>query len=445
MSEPFDLVVRGGRCVLPAPLRTETADVGVRDGRIIAIDDLSSAEAGKVIDAKGLHVLPGAIDPQVHFREPGFEHKEDIESGTRAAVLGGVTSIFEMPNTEPPTTSEAALADKFNRARGRAWCDHAFFVGATPDNAEQLGELEQLPGCPGVKVFMGKSTGNLLVDTDDDLRRVLASGTRRVAVHAEDEQRLNQRFEELDLAHRDDIQLHPEWRDVETALRATRRLLTLARETERPVHVLHVTTAEEVDLLRQNREIATFECTPQHLVLAAPECYSRLGSKVKMNPPIREARHRDGLWSAVADGTLDAIASDHAPHTIEEKALPFPDCPSGMTGVQTLLPLMLDAVAHGKLSLERLVELCCEGPARVWRARRKGRIELDADADLVLVDLAANRTIEDSWIASRCGWSPFDGHAVTGWPVATLVRGRVVMRDDEVQGVAQGKPVEFES
>jgi len=417
----------------------------VRDGRIIAIDDLSSAEAGKVIDAKGLHVLPGAIDPQVHFREPGFEHKEDIESGTRAAVLGGVTSIFEMPNTEPPTTSEAALADKFNRARGRAWCDHAFFVGATPDNAEQLGELEQLPGCPGVKVFMGKSTGNLLVDTDDDLRRVLASGTRRVAVHAEDEQRLNQRFEELDLAHRDDIQLHPEWRDVETALRATRRLLTLARETERPVHVLHVTTAEEVDLLRQNREIATFECTPQHLVLAAPECYSRLGSKVKMNPPIREARHRDGLWSAVADGTLDAIASDHAPHTIEEKALPFPDCPSGMTGVQTLLPLMLDAVAHGKLSLERLVELCCEGPARVWRARRKGRIELDADADLVLVDLAANRTIEDSWIASRCGWSPFDGHAVTGWPVATLVRGRVVMRDDEVQGVAQGKPVEFES
>jgi dihydroorotase len=443
MGNSFDVVVRGGRCVLPEG--TVPADVGVLDGRIAAIGDLGAATADERIDATRLHVLPGAIDPQVHFREPGFEHKEDLETGTRAAVLGGITSIFEMPNTDPPTTTAAALADKFARAKGRAWCDHAFFVGATPDNAEELGGLEGLPGCAGVKVFMGKSTGNLLVDTDADLRRVLASGTRRVAVHAEDEQRLEARYQELDLDHRHDLQLHPEWRDVDTALIATRRLLALARETGRPVHVLHVTTAEEVALLRQHREIATFECTPQHLLLAAPECYAELGSLVKMNPPIRDARHRDALWSAVADGTLDAIASDHAPHTLEEKAKPFPACPSGMTGVQTLLPLLLDAVACGRLSLERLVELCCEGPARVYRARRKGRIAIGADADLVLVDLAARRRIENAWIASRCGWTPFDGREVTGWPVATIVRGRTVVRDDEVQGPPRGLPVEFDS
>lgn len=445
MSRPFDLVVRGATCVLPAPHGITALDVGVRDGRIAELGDLSDASAANEIDARRLHVLPGAIDPQVHFREPGFEYKEDLESGTRAAVLGGVTSIFEMPNTQPPTTSSEALADKFERARGRAWCDHAFFVGATPANADELGELEKFPGCPGIKVFMGKSTGNLLVDTDEDLRRVLSSGTKRVAVHAEDEQRLEARFRELDLANRDDVSLHPEWRDVETCLLATQRLLAIARETGRRVHVLHVTTAEEVDLLRRNRDIATFECTPQHLTLASPECYERLGSKVKMNPPIREARHRDALWSAVADGTLDAIASDHAPHTIEEKALPFPECPSGMTGVQTLLPLLLDAVSREQLSLERMVELCCEGPARVWRARRKGRIEVGADADLVLVDLEARRTIEDGWIASRCGWTPFHGTEVRGWPISTIVRGHVVMRDDEVLDAPIGEPVEFES
>lgn len=441
MSKTFDLLIRGGRCVLPAGIAA--GDVAVRNGRIAAIGDLSSAEAAEVVDAAGLHVLPGPIDPQVHFREPGFGHKEDLESGTRAAVLGGITSIFEMPNTEPPTISEAALADKFERAKGRAWCDHAFFVGATPGNAELLASLEQLPGCAGVKVFMGKSTGNLLVDTDDDLRRVLASGSRRVAVHAEDEQRLNDRYRELDLEHRDDIHLHVEWRDVDTALLATRRLLTLARETARPVHVLHVTTAEELELLRAHRDVATFECTPQHLVLAAPDCYAELGSLVKMNPPIRETRHREALWRALADGSLDAIASDHAPHTLEEKALPFPTCPSGMTGVQTLLPLMLDGVAGGRLTLERLVELCCEGPARVYRALRKGRIETGADADLTLVDLAARRRIENRWIASRCGWTPFDGREVTGWPIATIVRGRIVMRDDELVGSPQGAPVEF--
>jgi len=449
VAQAFDLVVRGGQCVLPARserramgARIERADIGVRAGQIAAIGDLAQAQAAAVVDARSLHVLPGLIDPQVHLREPGFEHKEDLETGTRAAVLGGVTSVFEMPNTNPPTTTREALADKLARASGRAACNYAFFVGATPDNAEMLGELEALPGCPGVKVFMGKSTGNLLVDSDADLRRVLAHGRRRVAVHAEDEARLRERAAALDLA-RGGVALHPEWRDVESALRATQRLLALARELKRPVHVLHVTTAEEIELLARNRDIATFECTPQHLLLEAPECYARLGTRAQMNPPIRDARHRDALWDAVANGLLDAIASDHAPHTLEEKARPYPESPSGMTGVQTTLPLLLDCVAAGRLTLERLVELACAGPARVWRAQRKGSIEAGFDADLVLVDLAASRTIENRWIASRCGWTPFDGVRVRGWPVTTIVAGEIAMRDDEVVGPARGRAVEF--
>jgi dihydroorotase len=442
MTPLFDWIVRGGRCVVDGA--TVDADLGVSDGRIVEIGALAGASAAQEFDASGLHVLPGAIDAQVHFREPGFESKEDIETGTRAAAMGGITAVFEMPNTDPPTTSASALADKFARAAGRAWCDHAFFVGATPENAEELAELETLPGCSGVKVFMGKSTGNLLVHKDEDLRRVLRSGTRRVAVHAEDEDRLRERAAALDL-RAGGVAMHPEWRDTETALRATRRLLALAREAGRPVHVLHITTAQEVELLAQHRDIATFECTPQHLLLAAPDCYEEHGTRVQMNPPIRTAEHRAALWRSVADGNLDAIASDHAPHTLEEKALPYPESPSGMTGVQTVVPLLLDCVARGQLSLERMVELCCSGPARVWRVQSKGRIAVGMDADLTIVDLGATRTIENSWIESRCGWTPFDGRNVRGWPIATVVRGHIVMREDELLDEPVGAPVRFAS
>jgi dihydroorotase len=436
----FDLVVRGGTCV--SHRGVGRADVGIRNGRIAEIGDLARADAGEVLEVDGCHVLPGAIDPQVHFREPGFEHKEDIETGTRAAVLGGITSVFEMPNTDPPTTHAAALEDKLRRARGRAWCDIAFFVGATPDNAEELGELERLPGCSGVKVFMGKSTGNLLVHEDRDLERVLRSGRRRVAVHAEDELRLRERAEALDLA-RGGVAMHPEWRDVETAVRATRRLLDAAERCRRRVHVLHLTTAEEVALVEAHRDLATAETTPQHLTLTAPACYTELGTRVQMNPPIREDRHRQALWRGVVGGVIDNIASDHAPHTREEKARPYPASPAGMPGVQTLLALMLDHAAAGRLSLELLVDVCCAGPARVWGASRKGRLVVGGDGDLSIVDLSATRTIRDDWIASRCGWTPFHGRTVRGWPRATVVRGRVVMRDDEVLGTASGLPVEF--
>jgi dihydroorotase len=428
LSESFDLIIRGG--IAATPNGIAPADIAVSGGRIAALGRVEGP-AAEVIDARGLHVLPGVIDTQVHLREPGLEHKEDLATGTAAAVLGGVTAVFDMPNTRPNTVAAADLADKVARARGRAWCDIAFFVGATPDNAERLGELERLPGCCGVKLFMGSSTGTLLVADDDAIARVLQSGRRRVAVHAEDEARLKERFALV--AGGADPAQHPAWRDVETAVRATVRLLRLARAAGRRVHVLHVTTAEELPILAAHKDVATVEVTPQHLTLAAPACYERLGTFAQMNPPIREARHRD----------VDVIGSDHAPHTRAEKAKPYPESPSGMPGVQTLLPVMLDHVNAGRLTLERLVDLASAGPARVYGIAGKGRLAVGYDADLTLVDLAARRTITHAWIRSRCAWTPFDGLTVTGWPVATIVRGKVVMRDDQLIGTPQGELIRF--
>jgi len=437
--ERFDLVIAGGTCLTPGG--AVRADVGVRGGRIAAIGDLDPGAAADALEARGLHILPGVIDTQVHFREPGGERQEDLESGSRAAVLGGVTAVFEMPNTDPPTVDEAALADKLARARGRAWCDHAFFIGASAENAERLAELERLPGCCGVKIFMGSSTGGLLVADDATLGRVLASGSRRAAVHSEDEARLQERrglIKPDSTAH-----MHPVWRDEATAVRASERLMALARRAGRRVHVLHVTTAEEMAMFADHRDLATVEVTPQHLTLAAPECYDRLGNDARMNPPIRDARHREALWQALAQGLVDVIGSDHAPHGRAEKERPYPESPSGMPGVQTLVPLLLDHAARGRLSLERLVDLTSAGPARIYNIAGKGRIALGYDADLTVVDIEAKRTITNDWIASKCGWTPFDGMEVTGWPRATIVRGRIVMREDEVQGAPAGAPVRF--
>jgi dihydroorotase len=441
LTERFDLLVRGGTCV--GPSGAALGDIGARDGRIVAVGALPGASADEVLEARGLHVLPGVIDTQVHFREPGLIHKEDLATGTRAAILGGVTSVFEMPNTVPPTTTAEALDDKLRRAAGRAACDYAFYVGATGENAGDLAALEDTPGCAGVKVFMGSSTGSLLVPDDAGVRAVLHATHRRVAVHAEDEDRLRERkpaFAEPGRPHS-----HPVWRDPETALRATRRLLALAEESQRLVHVLHVTTAEEMEILAAHRVVASVEVTPQHLTLEAPDCYERLGTLAQMNPPIRDAHHREALWRAVREGVVDVIGSDHAPHTKDEKARPYPESPSGMSGVQTLLPLMLDHMQAGRLSLPRLVDLTSAGPARVFRLPDKGRIAEGADADFVLVDLARRETITNARIASRCGWTPFDGQEVTGWPVATVLRGRVVMRDGEVIGEPSGKPLRFTS
>ena len=439
MPARFDLLIKDGIVVTPSGI--QETDVGLAGGRIIELGSLDPAAAGEVFDARGLTVLPGVIDTQVHFREPGLEHKEDLESGTRAAALGGVTAVFEMPNTKPSTTTTASIEDKLSRAAGRAWTDHAFFVGAAEENQDELAELERLPGVCGVKIFMGSSTGNLLVDDDETLLQVLKKGRRRVAVHAEDEARLRERLALVRGGA--EVDQHPVWRDEETAIRATTRLLRLAREAGRRVHVLHITTAQEMDLLAQHKDLVTVEVTPQHLTLAAPDCYQRHGSFAQMNPPIRGAEHREALWRAVAQGIVDVVGSDHAPHSREEKAGDYPATPSGMPGVQTLLPLLLDHMNQGRLSLERLVDLTSAGAQRIYNISGKGRIAVGYDADLTLVDLKARREITEDWLASKCGWSPFAGLEVSGWPRATIIRGRVVMREDSLLGEPIGRPVRF--
>ncbi|WP_395942245.1 dihydroorotase [Brevundimonas aurantiaca] len=439
MTQTYDLIVRGGEVANHAG--RGMADVGVIDGKIAFIGDLSQASAGETFDATGLTVLPGVIDTQVHFREPGLEWKEDLETGSRAAALGGVVAVFEMPNTNPNTTDPDTMADKLARAKDRMWTDHAFYVGGTHENADYLGELERLPGCCGVKVFMGASTGDLLIADDEGVRKVLSNVRRRATFHSEDEYRL---VERRGLARTGDWTSHPEVRDAESAIRSTRRLVGLAQETGARIHVLHVTTRDEMEYLRFHKDVATVEITPQHLTLAAPEAYERLGAYAQMNPPIRSQEHVDALWLwGMQQGVADVIGSDHAPHTKEEKAKPYPASPSGMPGVQTLVPLMLTHVAQGRLSLERFIDLTSAGAQRVFGTANKGRMAVSYDADLTLVDLKAKRTITHDQQASRCGWTPFDGFKATGWPMATILRGRVVMQDGELIGAARGRPVRF--
>ncbi|MSP91139.1 MAG: dihydroorotase [Myxococcales bacterium] len=432
------LAIRGGHVVLPGEVRR--LDIGIEGGRIVELDLPLRASYPHELDATGLHALPGAIDTQVHFREPGLEWKEDLATGSEAAAAGGVTTFFEMPNTRPPTTTPEAFDDKLLRASGRCRVDYAFFVGATPDNADTLGQFEKRRGFAGIKVFMGSSTGSLLVPDDASLRRVLAAGRCRVAVHAEDEPRLQALAASVAVSRPHDHALR---RDEECARRAVQRLLDLAAETLRPVHILHVTSAAEVDLLRTHpaRRLATAEVTPQHLLLAAPDCYDRLGARAVMNPPIRDESHRVALWQGLRDGVLTCIGTDHAPHTLEEKALGYPGCPSGMPGVQTLLPLLLNEVAGGRVSLEDIALWTAQRPAQVFQIVGKGGLLPGLDADIALCDLSLQRTVTADLLRSRCGWSPWEGESLQGWPRITIVRGHVVWRDDAPVGDPIGEPV----
>ncbi len=437
MSRNFDLILANATVVNHDGAGVR--DIGVRDGRIAEIGDLSAAGAGERVDCRGLHILPGVIDSQVHFREPGLVHKEDLETGSRAAALGGVTAVFEMPNTDPTTTTAEALADKLRRAQGRMHCDFAFWVGGTHDNVADIPELERLPGAAGIKVFMGSSTGRLLVADDAGVLTILKKTRRRAAFHSEDEQRLEER---KPLRVAGDPSSHPVWRDEIAALRSTERLVRLAREARAQVHVLHVSTAKEMEFLALAKDVASCEATPHHLTLSA-EDYPRLGTKLQMNPPVRGPEHRDAIWRGLSQGVVDVLGSDHAPHTLEEKAKPYPASPSGMTGVQTLVPIMLDHVSAGRLSLQRFVDLTSAGPQRIFGIVGKGRIAAGYDADFTIVDLKRRETIRNSWIASRCGWTPYDGRTVTGWPVGTFVRGRRVMWEGELTAPSGGEAVRF--
>lgn len=416
-------------------------DIAVKDGIIVAINSTLNLIAAQTINLKGVTVLPGVIDSQVHFREPGLTHKEDLATGTKAAVLGGVTSIFEMPNTSPSTTTTTQFNEKLNLAKGRAHCDYAFFIGASLENTEHLPALENLQHSPGLKIFLGASFGSLLVDNDDVFEQIMKNGKRRLTIHSEDEARLKIRKNiAIEAAH---PRAHHLWRDEESALISTKKSIHLAKKYNRPVHMLHISSSEEMEFLAQHKEIASVEILPQYLTLSAPECYERLGTLAQQNPPIRDKRHLEKLWQALHNGTVDVIGSDHAPHTLEEKNKVYPESPSGFPGVQTLVPIMLNHVNEQKLSLEKFTELVTENPRRLFNLKNKGRIEVGFDADFTIVDMNKTVTIKNSWIASKCGYTPFDGMKVKGWPTHTIIRGQVIMQDDQVITPASGKALEF--
>jgi dihydroorotase len=438
--------IRGGLLALPSKGKSSVhfadGDLQIVDGVISAVGQVD-ADRGEVVDAQGLLVMPGVIDPQVHFREPGATRKEDIASGSRACAAGGVTSFLEMPNTMPATTDLEQLDWKRSRAAETSLVHYGFYMGATPDNLEDLLALEGRDDCPGIKIFMGSSTGSLLVSERADLERIFGHGSVPIAVHAEDEARLIER--QANLAS-DDVHAHSQIRDPESARLATQLALELSERFDRRLHVLHLSTADEIELLRKQGKgdgRVSAEVTPQHLLLNEPEIYDRLGTLAQMNPPLRDATHSRALWKGLHEGLLDCIATDHAPHTLDEKARPYGEAPSGMPGVETALAAMLDAAQRGLCRAEQVVAWMTEGPARVWGIEGKGRLEVGFDGDVTLVDLARRRAIDDGPIQCRSGWSPFAGMLFTGWPVATLVAGAAVFRDGEIIEAAAARPLRF--
>lgn len=381
----LDLILKNGIVFLPQG-RT-SIDVGIKDGKIVEIGNC--VDANKTIDCTNLFIFPGLIDTQCHFREPGGEHKETIQTGTMAAALGGIVGIFEMPNTNPLTTTPEALDHKISRGIDTAYTDFAYYFGGTYQNSHNLSKWENLDAVCGIKIFMGASTGNLLSATDEEVEAVVSNGQRVIAVHAEDEFLMNENKKTI-LKDSNDVGMHCKWRDVNSSLNATKRVVGLAKKHNRHVHVLHITTSDEMDFLRKNKDTATVEVLPNHLTLNAPDCYEQLGTLAQQNPPIREKHHQDALWKAIEDGTVDIVASDHAPHTLDEKSGTYPNTPSGTPGVQTLLPIMLDHASNGKLSYERLVDLMAYGPIRVHKIKNKCSITKNYDADFTIVDPKKN-------------------------------------------------------
>ena len=442
----FDLVIKDGIVLAghpsnPQNLIEQKMDIGVQNGRIAEIGSIDSKKAKKIFSARHLHVLPGLMDCQVHFREPGMEHKENFETGSKSALLGGITGVFEMPNTSPPTTTVEALQDKRNRAKNRFYCDYSFFVGASPSNAKHIHQLEKLAGCCGIKTFIGSSTGGLLLDSEKDLETIIKNAQRRMAFHCENEKRLIERKKWI---QKGDPSSHAVWRDEKTALLATQKVVGLAEKYQKPVHILHVTTEEEIEFLSKHKHSATVEVTPQHLTLFAPECYEKHGSLAQMNPPIRDKRHYLALWKAVQNNIVDIIGSDHAPHTLEEKQKPYPESPSGMPGAQTILPLLLYHTNKKRMDLKKIVQLMALNPQKHFKMKERGRIQKNFIANFTLIDIKKTVTITKDILASRSGWSPFEGLRIQGWPSAVILHGRPAMREGAVLENPMGREIDFE-
>jgi dihydroorotase len=431
----YNLVIRNARIAQPDG-RILEGDVACEGGRIARVGGQIGAAARETIDANGRLLLPGAIDAQVHFRDPGKEYKEDLGSGSRAAVRGGVTSFLEMPNTDPPTTTQAALDEKLARAAQKCVANYGFFIGATPDNLADINTAA--PVC-GIKIFMGASTGSLLVNDPGDLERIFANGSRLIAVHAEDENRIRARRQQF--AGRTDPAAHSEIRDNESARLATALALSLSKKYRRRLHILHLSTREEVEMLRRDKPAwVTAEVIPNHLLLNTAD-YARLGTLVQMNPPIRTPADNAALWDGLHAGVIDFIATDHAPHTLEEKAQGFPKAPSGMPGVETSLPLMLTAMQEGRCTLAEIQKWMCWGPAEAYRIPNKGRILEGWDADLTLVDLDRPRVVHNEDMFTKVRWSPWAGRTVTGWPTHTIVNGEIAFENGRTRESVRGRPL----
>ena len=434
----LDLIIKNGSCYIDGSLKKQ--DIGIKNNKIAKIGIINTEKSQEVFDANNLTVLPGCIDTQVHFREPGSTDAEDLNSGSRAAVAGGITSVFEMPNTNPPTSSKVEFHKKLKLAKNRMYCNYAFYFGATPDNYKELSELQDLEGCCGIKLFAGSSTGNLLVNKEEDIEKVFKNSSKIVSVHSEDEEILNIRKK---LIKEGDVRTHPLWRNEECAISSTRRIVRIAERYKKKAHILHVTTKQEIDFLSQHKGNITFEITPQHLTIFAPDCYDRLGTYAQMNPPIRDKSHYDRLWYGVRNNFPDIIGSDHAPHLKENKEKNYPNSPSGMPGVQTLVPIMLNHVNEEKLSLKQFVDFVCENPVKIFGIKNKGFIKEGLDADLTIVDMNKKHTIKNQEIESKCKWSPFNGMEFKGKPVLTVINGQIKMKDGKILGDSNGQPLVF--
>ena len=433
----LDLIIKNGTCYIDDNL--EKLDIGIQNGKITHIGNLKEERSQNIIDVTNKIVLPGLMDTQVHFREPGSVDAEDLHSGSRAAIVGGITSVFEMPNTNPPTTNFEEFQKKINIGK-RMYCNHAFYFGATAENYQLLEKLKDLDGCCGIKLFAGSSTGNLLVDKEDDIEKVFQHASKVVAVHSEDEEILKLRKK---LIENGNVKTHPVWRNEEVAISSTRKIVKISKRLNKKAHILHVTTKEEVDFLSQNKGNITFEITPQHLTIYAPDCYDKLGSYAQMNPPIRDKSHYDRLWYAVRNNYNDTIGSDHAPHLKINKEKPYPNSPSGMPGVQTILPVMFNHMNNGKINLNQIVNFLCKNPVKIFGIKNKGYIKKNFDADFTIVDLKKEIEIKNENIESKCGWSPFNGYKFKGVPIYTIIGGDIKMQDGKIIGEPTGKPLSF--
>ncbi len=440
------ILITGARIVNEGEIRE--GDLLVAGGRIAAVGgDLSGRPADEVIEARGRFLLPGLIDDQVHFREPGLTHKADLATESRAAVAGGVTSFMDMPNVNPPTLTPELLEERCALAAGKSAANYAFYLGASNDNLGQVRRLEPGRAC-GVKVFMGSSTGNMLVDDPDTLAGIFRDAPGLVAVHCEDDPAIRANERIWRARHGDDVPMdqHPIIRSREACLASSSLAVDLAREHGTRLHVLHLTTAEELALFQPGPvadKRITAEVCVHHLWFSDAD-YARLGGLIKCNPAIKTAADRAALRAALVEGRIDVVATDHAPHTRAEKANPYFGCPSGLPLVQHLLPALHALSVAGVFDLPTLVEKACHNPARLFGVRERGFLREGWWADLVLLDPAAPVTVREDAVLAKCGWSPFTGVTFPGRVDLTMVSGRVAWRDGRIVPGVRGERLAFD-